>query len=85
MSSTLCPQVVSQAPQHFKSSHMQASYEGCFARQSICSVFCLHSGMPMAVRPQEFSKVDVEHMTYDTCQLGFQFHFSQLVASSLNL
>ena len=39
MSLALCPQVVSQAPQHFRSSETQATCEGCFARQSICSVF----------------------------------------------
>ena len=42
MSLTLCPQVVSQAPQHFRSSKKQATCEGCFARQSICSVISLH-------------------------------------------
>ena len=39
MSLALCPQVVSQAPQHFRSSETQATCEGCFDRQSICSVF----------------------------------------------
>ena len=43
MSSALCPQVVSQASQHFRSSEKQATYEGCFARQSVCSVISLHS------------------------------------------
>ena len=37
----LCPQVVSQAPQHFRSSETQATCDGCFARQSICSVISL--------------------------------------------
>ena len=34
MSLALCPQVVSQASQHFRSSEKQATCEGCFARQS---------------------------------------------------
>ena len=34
VSLALCPQVVSQAPQHFRSSEKQATCEGCFARQS---------------------------------------------------
>ena len=61
MSLALYPQVVSQAPQHFRSSKKQATCEGCFARQPICSVISLHPGMSRAVHPQEFSKVDVCH------------------------
>ena len=61
MSLALCPYVVSQASQHFRSSEKQATCEGCFARQSIRSVISLHSGMSRAVQPQEFSKVDVNH------------------------
>ena len=34
-------QVVSQAPQHFRSSEKQAACEWCFARQSICLVISL--------------------------------------------
>ena len=45
MSLALCLQVVSQVPQHFTSSEKQATCEGCFARQSVCSVISLHSGM----------------------------------------
>ena len=45
VSLALCPQVVSQAPQHFRSSEKQAIRKGCFACQSICSVVSLHSGM----------------------------------------
>ena len=44
MSLALCPQVVSQAPQHFRPFETQATYDGCFARQSICSVSSLQSG-----------------------------------------
>ena len=61
ISLALFPQVVSQAPQHFKSSEKQATGEGCFARQSICSIISLHSGMSSLVHPQEFSKVDADH------------------------
>ena len=60
MSLALCPQVVSQASQHFRSSEKQATCLGCFARQSIWSVVFLHSGMSRAVHQQEFSKVDVD-------------------------
>ena len=56
MSSALYPQVVSQAPQHFRSSERQANCEGCFARQSICSVISFHSGMSRAVHPQNFGR-----------------------------
>ena len=61
MSLGLCPQAVPQVSQHFRSSEKQAACEGCFARQCICSVVSLHSGMSRAVHPQEFSKVDVDH------------------------
>ena len=40
----LCPQVVSQAPQHFKSSEKQATCGGCFACQCICR-YALHIDM----------------------------------------
>ena len=59
MSLALCPQAVSQAPQHFRASETQAIYDGCFACQSVCSVIFLHSGMSRAVHPQEFTKADV--------------------------
>ena len=52
-------EVVSQASQHFRSSEKHATCEGCFSRQSICSVISFHSGMPRAVHPQEFSKSSV--------------------------
>ena len=41
MSLALCPQLMSQAPQNFRSSEKQAICEGCFACQSICSVIHL--------------------------------------------
>ena len=46
----LCPQVVSQSPQHFRASEIQATFDGFFARQSVCSVISLHSGMSRAVQ-----------------------------------
>ena len=49
MSMALYSQVVSQVPQHFKSSETQATCDGCFSRQSVCSVISLHSGMSKAV------------------------------------
>ena len=61
ISLVLCPQVVSQTSQHFRSSEKQATCEGCFARQSIFSVVSLHSGMSRAIHTQAFSKVDVDH------------------------
>ena len=57
MSSALCPRVVSQAPQQFRPSEKQATCDGCFSRQSICSVTCLHSGMSrMKWKFREFLK-----------------------------
>ena len=52
----LCPQVVSWAPQHFRSSGMQATCDGCFARQSIWSVIFRDSGISWAVHPQGHSQ-----------------------------
>ena len=48
----LYPQVVSQAPEHFRSSKKQATCEGCFACQYICSVISLHSS-----QCEEYEKV----------------------------
>ena len=42
----LCQQVVSQAPQHFRSSEMQAASDGCFPCQSVCSVIPLTLSCP---------------------------------------
>ena len=54
-----CPQVVSQAPQHFRSSETQVSCDCYFSRHSICSVVSLHSGVFRAVHPQAFPKVPI--------------------------
>ena len=77
MSFALCPQVVSQASQHLRSSEKQATFEGCFACQSICSVISLQSGMSRAVHPQEFSKVHVDHRHIQWRQ-GRQSHIFSL-------
>ena len=45
MSWALCPQTMSQAPQHLRSSETQATCDGYCTRQSVCSVISLHSGM----------------------------------------
>ena len=50
MSLALCLQVVSQASQHLRSSEKQATSEGCFAHQSICSVISFYFGMSRAVQ-----------------------------------
>ena len=71
VSLALCPQVVCQVLQRFRSSETQATCDGCFTLQSVCSVISLHSGRSRALHPQEFPKVDVEHAT-----LGLPFHVS---------
>ena len=75
MSLPLCPQVVSQDSQHFRSSEKQGTSEGCFTRQSICSVISLHSNMSRVVHPQEFSKVDVDHRHIPIWASHYTFHF----------
>ena len=66
MSLALCPQAMSQSPQHFRSFEKRATCEGCFARQSICSVISLHSGMSRAVHTQEFR----HHLSLTRLQLS---------------
>ena len=61
MSLVLGLQVVSQAPQHLRSSKTHATCDGCFARQSVCLVISLHSGMFRAVCPLGFLKVNVKY------------------------
>ena len=48
----LYPQVMYQASQHFRSSEKKATCESCFARQYICLVITLRSGI---------SRLDVDH------------------------
>ena len=75
MSLALCPQVVSQAFQHSRSSEKQATCGSCFACQSICSVISLHSGMSTGVFeggcwPSTHSGLAASHSTF---QQSFQF------------
>ena len=56
----LCPQVASQAPQHFRS-EMQTTCDSCTACQFICLVIFHHSSMSRTVHPQDFSKEAVSH------------------------
>ena len=56
MSVDLCQPIVSQVPQHFRSSATQVTCGGCFSRQSVYSVISLHSDMSRAVHPQETSR-----------------------------
>ena len=66
MSLVLCPQVVSQAPQHFRSSDTQLGHiGGCFGHQCICSIISLQSSISRAVYPQGFSDADVSHADDD--------------------
>ena len=64
MSLALCPQVVSQTSQHFRSSEKQATCEGCFACQCICLVISPHSSTSRAVHPQEFFKGGRQPLTH---------------------
>ena len=53
----VCPQVMSQAPQHFKYSETQATDDDCCARQKVCSVISLDSAQYCQL--QESWDVDV--------------------------
>ena len=83
----LCPQVVSQAPQHFRSSETQVTCAGCFVPQSVCLVISLHPGLSRAVgyTQRSFSKVDVDHW-HIYASLGFPFKFcSKLIESAISI
>jgi len=68
--------IEAQVPQDL-SRHKQLVMAACFVRQFICSVISLHSVTARAVRPQQFSKVDVNHWH---ARLSLSFHFSLLVS-----
>ena len=62
VSLAMCPQVVSQAPQHFGSSETQTTCYSCFSCTLVYRSFIsLEAGMARAVHPKEFLKVDVKH------------------------
>ena len=82
MSLALCRQVVSQAPQHFRSSETQATYDGCFSRQPICLVVYPEPGMSKEVHPREFFEGGCRTLIH--ASLDFPFHFFLFVASSSN-
>ena len=75
MSSALSPQVVSQAPQHFRSSETQATRDNCFACQSVCSVISLDSGMSRTVDAQKCLKVAVKHCHISVWTSDSTLHF----------
>ena len=85
MSLALCPQIVSQAPQHFRSSEAQATCDGCFAPQTTWLVIYLDSGTSSTVCPQESSKLDVEHWRNHQPWLKSHSIFLLFPASSSNL
>ena len=67
MSLALCPQVVSQASQHFRSSEKQATYRGCFARCLSARSFSFTPACP----GQYTHRICRRWMsTIDTCQSG---------------
>ena len=76
MSLAFCPQVVSQAAsQHFRPSEKQATCEGCFARQSLCSVIYLHPDMSRAAStPTGVFQGRCRPSTHSS--LGLLFHLS---------
>ena len=78
----LCPQVVSQAPQHFGSSEKQATCEGCFARQLSARSFPFTPACP-----GQYTHGSCRRWmsTIDTVQSGLPIPLSLSVASSLNL
>ena len=50
---------MSQAPQHFRSSEVLTIFDGCSAQRS-----CFDSSMSRTVLPKEFSKVDVDVLSW---------------------
>ena len=82
MSLALCPQVVSQASQH------QSFWEASHLWGLLCLPVYLHSSFPSLRHVQGSTPTGVSEggcwpLTYSS--LGFPFHFSLFVASSLNL
>ena len=77
LSLALCQQVVSQAPQHFRSSEKQTTCEGCYARQCTIRSFPFTQACPGQYTHRTFWCRPLTHSS-----LGFPFHFSLFVASS---
>ena len=71
MSLPLCPQVVSQTLQHFRSSETPTTCGGCFSRQSVWSDISLHS----ACSGQYIHSFRWWMSTIDTCQSGLPIPF----------
>lgn len=83
MSVALSLQVVSQAPQHFRSSGAQATFDGCFFRP----VYLL-GHFPPLWHVQGSTSIGVlqggcRQLAHD--RLGLPFHFSLFVPNTLNL
>ena len=70
MSLALCLRAVSPAPQHFRSYETQATCDGCFSRQSMCSVTSFHSSMSRTVHLRRWTSA------IDACQSGLQIPLS---------
>ena len=68
VSVAVCLQLVSQAPQHFRSSETQSCCDGCFSRQFFCTVISLASDMPRTF------ECGCRTMTHG-CQFGLPFCF----------
>ena len=77
LSWVLCPLLVSQAPQHFRS-ETQASCNHHFAwYSSVCSVIFLDFAASRTVHPLESWKVDVAHWHMLVWDFHSAFHFLQ--------
>ena len=76
----LCPQVMSQAPGHLRSFEKQATCDGCFARQSVCSAISFKPACPGQYTHMSFQK---QMSTIDSFQSGLPVPLS--VANSSNL
>ena len=80
----LCPHIMPQAPQHFRSSEMQATCNGCFAYQSVWSFPVTPAGPGQYTRSSFWRWIS----TIDTFQTRLSiphFFFIFVAASSLNL
>ena len=83
MSWDLCPRVVSQAPQHFRSSVTQAICDGCFTRQVFLPshLLWLRNAQDSNASTKKVMGLRKSIWNIVTCQSGLPPHFN----SSLNL